>query len=91
MLVKEEEQAEHTTPVEALLSAVATGDNAKVLSLIDMLKGMSASGSPAQDAIIEGKWRQIWSQQAEDANPLQKRLSGNQSVRLSVLGLWGHM
>lgn len=58
------------------------GDDAKVLSLVEQLKGTSASSAPAHDPVIEGTWRQIWSQQAEDANPLQKRLSGNRSVRL---------
>lgn len=77
-----EEETEYDTPADAVLAAVQAGDDAKVLSLVEQLKGTSPSSAPAQDPVIEGTWRQIWSQQAEDANPLQKRLSGNQSVRL---------
>jgi len=92
VIVKEAEQGRDVADaVEALLAAVSSKDDAKVLSLIDVLKGTSASSAPAQDPIIEGQWRQIWSQQADDANPLQKRLSGNQSVRPSaVRHMWHH-
>lgn len=85
MLVKEEEEAKTATPTEAVLAAVKAGDDSRVLSLVEELKGTSATSTPAQDPIIEGKWRQIWSQQAEDANPLQKRLSGSKSVRMLTL------
>lgn len=80
MLVKELGETTES-PVDALLEAVRAGDDARVLSLVEVLKDTSAFSSPAQDQIIDGKWRQIWSQQAKDANPLQKRLSGNKSVR----------
>eukprot|EP00892_Ulva_mutabilis_P007085 jgi/Ulvmu1/4749/UM020_0033.1 len=81
VLVKEEEDTEDLPPVDALLSAIEAGEDGKVVSAIEELKGSSPTTTPAKEAIIQGTWRQIWSEQAEDANPLQKRLSGNKSIK----------
>ena len=72
------------TAVDALLVAARDGDDARVHALIDTLKGTSAVKEPAKDDVILGKWRLLWSQQAENANPLQKALAGQVCMRPSA-------
>lgn len=44
--------------------------------MIEELQGRNEARKPAKDAVIQGQWRLLWSEQADDANPLQKALSG---------------
>jgi len=62
--------------VEELLAAARDGLDARVLQYVERLSGASAVADPARSPLIAGKWRLLWSQQADDANPLQKALVG---------------
>ncbi|GBF92568.1 hypothetical protein Rsub_05182 [Raphidocelis subcapitata] len=62
------------TPLEAqLLEAAAARDDARVLSLIGILQTENPTRAPARATErVSGTWRLVWSQQAENASPLQK-------------------
>jgi hypothetical protein len=43
-----------------------------VLSLIELLQEQNPTPAPARSPLVSGAWRLVWSQQADNANPLQK-------------------
>ncbi|KAK9820183.1 hypothetical protein WJX72_007235 [[Myrmecia] bisecta] len=61
---------------QRLLSAIANGDDEAVLAIAEELAADCPESKPATSGAAEGKWRLRWSAQAEDANFLQKKLSG---------------
>ena len=70
------------TAVDSLLAAIRDKEDDRVQAYIKDLESSSHVRRPAKDDIIKGKWRLLWSEQADDANPLQKALSGQVSCRL---------
>jgi len=62
------------TPLETqLLSAIAAKDDGAVLPLIGLMQTESSTPAPATSDRAGGTWRLVWSQQAENASPLQVR------------------
>ncbi|KAI8475801.1 MAG: hypothetical protein J3K34DRAFT_516979 [Monoraphidium minutum] len=62
-----------------LLEAVVDKDDARVLSLIALMQTDNPTPDPARSPKAGGTWRLVWSQQAENASPLQKW--GSQQAR----------
>jgi hypothetical protein len=54
-----------------LLEAAGAGDDATVLSLVGQMQTESPTAAPARSDAVGGTWRLVWSQQAENASPLQ--------------------
>lgn len=52
--------------------AVPCVDSTQVLGLISLLEQENPTPQPARSPLVSGTWRLVWSQQAEDASPLQK-------------------
>lgn len=44
----------------------------QVLAVIEQLQQDNPTPKPARSPLVSGTWRLVWSQQAEDASPLQK-------------------
>jgi hypothetical protein len=44
----------------------------QVMSVISLLEEENPTPQPARSPLVSGTWRLVWSQQAEDASPLQK-------------------
>ena len=68
-------------PRARLLEAIERGaDDSEVTAAVAALQqepGEGAVAAPARSPTAQGCWRLRWSQQAADANPLQKALAGN--------------
>ena len=62
-----------TSLEDQLLTAIAAGDDGLVMRLVGLLQTENKTPAPARSAVAGGTWRLVWSQQAEDANPLQVR------------------
>eukprot|EP01023_Acetabularia_acetabulum_P042093 TRINITY_DN4131_c1_g1_i3.p1 TRINITY_DN4131_c1_g1~~TRINITY_DN4131_c1_g1_i3.p1 ORF type:complete len:170 (+),score=31.21 TRINITY_DN4131_c1_g1_i3:142-651(+) len=60
---------------DKIVQAVAKYDEQGVVDLIEELTNKGAIVNAQQDPRSRGKWRQIWSQQAKDANWLQQTLA----------------
>jgi PAP_fibrillin len=71
--------------VDSLLAAIRDKENDRVKALIQELSGTSTETAPARSKVIQGKWRLLWTEQADNANWLQKRLSGQVCTRLTTL------
>lgn len=60
-------------PLKAqLMAAIQEQDDDKILGLISLLEQENPTPQPARSPLVSGTWRLVWSQQAEDASPLQK-------------------
>ncbi|KIY95935.1 putative plastid-lipid-associated protein 12 [Monoraphidium neglectum] len=55
-----------------LLSAIEAKEDELVLSLVGLIQSENPTPQPAQSDRVGGTWRLVWSQQAENASPLQK-------------------
>ena len=44
----------------------------QVTAIIEELAAVNPTPAPARSELTQGSWRQIWSQQAENASPLQR-------------------
>jgi len=62
------------TEKEQLLDFAAAGDDNAVKEMIEEIE--NPTKSPATSALTEGTWRLLWSEQADNANFLQKNLAG---------------
>lgn len=60
------------TSKERLLAALARGDDEMVLALVQLMAEDNPTPAPARSALASGRWRLVWSQQAETASALQK-------------------
>jgi hypothetical protein len=69
--------ARATGPADALVSARARGLDAAAVAALAADLAASGAGvpAPATSPLAAGRWRLVWSEQAADANPLQKRLA----------------
>jgi hypothetical protein len=70
VLVKKE------SAVDSLLAAIRDNETDRIKALIKELTGTSQYKTPATSSIVKGKWRLLWTEQADDANWLQKSLAG---------------
>lgn len=60
-------------PLKAqLMAAIQQQDDEKVLGLLSLLEAENPTPNPARSPLVNGTWRLVWSQQAENASPLQK-------------------
>jgi hypothetical protein len=60
----------------------------QILSTIALMEQSNPTARPAKSRLVSGTWRLLWSQQAEDASPLQKwgsSQSKNYQVRAVIL------
>lgn len=73
--------------VDQLLAAATDGDDKKVLALIKQLQKDNPTAKPARSELVSGTWRLVWSQQSENASPLQKW--GTQQSRNFQVSLCG--
>lgn len=68
-------------PRERLLEAIQRGagddEVAAAVAALQQEPGDGAVAAPAKSPLAQGVWRLRWSQQAADANPLQKALAGS--------------
>lgn len=71
------------SPVDSLLAAIRDKETDRVKALVKELSANNPTNAPAKSDAIKGKWRLLWTEQASNANPLQKALSGQ--VRKLVL------
>ncbi|WIA42374.1 hypothetical protein OEZ86_008379 [Tetradesmus obliquus] len=55
-----------------LLAAIEAQDEPKILSAVALMEASNPTQRPAKSRLVSGTWRLLWSQQAEDASPLQK-------------------
>eukprot|EP00878_Enallax_costatus_P017340 GHUV01018212.1.p1 GENE.GHUV01018212.1~~GHUV01018212.1.p1 ORF type:complete len:155 (+),score=17.35 GHUV01018212.1:133-597(+) len=54
------------------MRAIEAQDDEKVLGLVALLEQENPTPRPARSGLVSGTWRLIWSQQSENASPLQK-------------------
>lgn len=68
-------------PRQRLLEAIERGASddevSAAVAALEQEPGAEAVAAPARSQLAQGSWRLRWSQQAADANPLQKALAGN--------------
>eukprot|EP00882_Tetradesmus_deserticola_P008847 GHRQ01009333.1.p1 GENE.GHRQ01009333.1~~GHRQ01009333.1.p1 ORF type:complete len:417 (+),score=153.00 GHRQ01009333.1:317-1567(+) len=55
-----------------LMAAIEQQDETKILSMVALMEQSNPTPRPAKSRLVSGTWRLLWSQQAEDASPLQK-------------------
>ena len=70
VLVKKE------SAVDSLLAAIRDKETDRIKALVKELSSKNPTTAPAKSDAIKGKWRLLWTEQASNANPLQKALSG---------------
>lgn len=44
----------------------------QIMGVISLLEEENPTAQPARSPLVSGTWRLVWSQQAENASPLQK-------------------
>ena len=60
----------------------------QILSAVALMEASNPTQRPAKSRLVSGTWRLLWSQQAEDASPLQK-WGSSQSKNYQVRGIYG--
>ncbi|KAF6249504.1 hypothetical protein COO60DRAFT_1580714 [Scenedesmus sp. NREL 46B-D3] len=55
-----------------LMAAIEQQDETKILGVVALMEQSNPTARPAKSRLVSGTWRLLWSQQAEDASPLQK-------------------
>ena len=68
--------------IDSLLAAIRDNEKDRIKALIRELAQTNPTSAPAKSEAIKGTWRLVWTEQASNANPLQKALSGQ--VRIAV-------
>jgi hypothetical protein len=66
-------------------------DDAGIEAAIEELSGMSPTEAPAKSPLLLGKWRLVWSKQAESANYFQKAFGKAAKRNFQIVGAAGSL
>mgnify|MGYP006073235407 CR=1 FL=1 len=69
---------------ENLLACLQAKDDQGVQAAISELIGMTPTEAPARSAMLQGKWRLVWSKQDDSANFSKKRFRGYPTTTSSM-------
>ena len=74
-----------------MLGCLERSDEAGIEAAIDELGGMNPTEAPAESPLLGGKWRLVWSKQAESANPFQKAFGKAAKKNYQIINVDGSL